>query len=213
MDENTNQTPIEPESTGGSKNTLPTLVSLLVLAVIVGVTLYLYIQNKTSKTSSKTSPKQESTKTAGDKTVPKNYVPTTTEEKKMAENLQKYGVVCRRFTSVEEALKTPEIACVLDLSNQKLTKLPENIAKLTNLTEINLSNNKITTFPTDLLNIKTLISLNLGNNNISSIPTNTVIPSTIQNLNLTGNNLSSTDMEKYQRTPGTPPPTPTQNKK
>lgn len=152
-----------------SKNTLLTLASILVLAGIVGVTLYLYIQNKTNKTAIKALPNQQVSNVKKDASIPKNYVPKTVEEKRMAANLKKYGVACRRFTSIEEALKTPEIACVLDLSGQKLSSLPDGLDKLTDLQQLNLSNNVFTSVPSELLKIQSLMLINLGNNKIVSV--------------------------------------------
>ena len=161
---------MNPNPTHDSRNTLFTLASLLVLAGIVGITLFLYIQNKTSKSlNESTSTKSQEQKIVVDKSIPKNYVPKTEAEKKMAANLEKYGVVCRRFTSVEEALKTPDIACILDLSGKKLSALPTEIFKLTDLQQLNISNNEFTSVPSDLLKIQSLMLINLSNNKIATV--------------------------------------------
>lgn len=198
------------ESASNGRNTLLTLASLLILSGIVGITLYLYIQNKTSKQS----PQVEKTPQI---TTPQ---PTQTQEKtelisgipvvgdKNIELVKKYGVVCRRFTSLDEALKTPEIACMLDLSDQNLSEIPENILKLTHLNELNLSDNKFTEFPEILFQSKTLLSVNLENNNLATMPDDikSKIP-TLQSVKLKGNNLSEEVIEKHQRLISSPLPT------
>src|SRR3989344_5386043 len=71
-------------------------------------------------------------------------------------------VVCKRFTSLEEALKNVEIACVLDLSNQNLATVSADIKKLTKLNELSLKNNKLTEFPSAITGIPTLVTLDLS---------------------------------------------------
>ena len=75
-------------------------------------------------------------------------------------------VVCKRFTDLNEALKTPDIACILDLSNQNLTIVPSDITKLTKLADLSLKGNNLTTFPS--VKIPTLISIDLSGNNITT---------------------------------------------
>ncbi|PIZ96349.1 MAG: hypothetical protein COX79_05330 [Candidatus Levybacteria bacterium CG_4_10_14_0_2_um_filter_36_16] len=196
MDPNT-PTPVapQPEAPKSSKKTLLTLVSILVLLGIVSLTLFLFIQNKQNQTTGK---KETSQKTAQqnkkesvvDKTIPKNYIPTTAAEKKMATNLQKYGVVCKRFTSLEEALKTPDIACVLDLSGKGLTSLSDNITKLTYLNTIDLSNNNFSVFPLQLLEIPSLQSIDLTNNKLTVTPNVSKLKN-LQSLILTGNPITN----------------------
>lgn len=195
-----------PEPSNGGRNTLLTLASLLVLACIVGITLYLYIQNRTTKLSSNTPGSQQNDTTQPQNNAQIEAIPTMTQEQQK----ETYGdVVCRRFTSIEEAIQVPEIACVLDLSEQNLTDLPEYITKLTKLNELNLSINKFSEFPTVLYEIKSLTSINLENNNLSSIPEDisTQLPS-LQSIRLEGNNLSKEVVEKYQNLNTLPSPIP-----
>ncbi|MDO8335674.1 MAG: leucine-rich repeat domain-containing protein [Candidatus Saccharibacteria bacterium] len=188
-----------PGSKSG-KNTLLTLGSLLVLAGIIGITLYLYIQNKTNTpTKSKIVAKIEPA-TTKDTTKPTPYVPTTPEEKKMAANLEKYGVICRRFTSVEEALKTPEIACVLDLSNQGLTSIPSEITtnRLQNISELNLKNNKISSIPQEIFSLKSIIKVDLSNNRIATLPSSIAKTDRVLLLILKGNEISKTNIQQLK---------------
>ncbi len=58
----------------------------------------------------------------------------------------------------------------LDLSGKKLTKIPEAIAKLTNLTQLYLSSNQITEIPEAIANLTNLTQLYLSYNQITEIP-------------------------------------------
>lgn len=182
------------ENQSSGKYTLVTLASLLVLAGVVGITLYLYIQNKNGKISfekSGESPKEGQITDSQLAVIP---TMTKSEEEKIYGN-----VTCRRFTSISEALSVPDIACNLDLSNQELSSLPDSISRLTNLTEINLSNNKFTEFPSVLLGMNQLFTINLENNKITTIPNEITTKLTrLQSLYLKGNSVSSMDVAKYQ---------------
>ncbi|TSC66075.1 MAG: small GTP-binding protein, partial [Microgenomates group bacterium Gr01-1014_80] len=79
-------------------------------------------------------------------------------------------VVCKRFTSLKEALANVEIACVLDLSNQNLTSVPADITKLIKLNELSLKGNKLTALPPALLQLNNLVSLDLSDNQITDLP-------------------------------------------
>lgn len=96
-------------------------------------------------------------------------------------------VTCVRFTSVEEALKYIDKACVLDLSGQNLTTLPKDVLSLTKLSEIDLSNNSFTTFPKELLTLNNIMSINLTSNNISTLPVEILTNKTLQSINVSKN--------------------------
>lgn len=153
-----------PQENKPARNLIPIFISVFLVLVIAGIGTVLFILQKP-----KSKPKEEKPAFV-DKSIPKNYVPTTEVEKKMAADIKQYGVVCRRFTSVEAALKEIPVACELDLSNQALAEIPSDVDKLTSLNSIDLSNNSLTVFPSNLLEIKTLLTLNLDNNNITSFP-------------------------------------------
>jgi Leucine-rich repeat (LRR) protein len=185
-------------STTNSKNTLLTLASLLVLAGIVGITLFLYIQNKSGKIALNNYDKNP-------KITPQQPQPTLSIEQKKT----KYGVICRRFTSIEQALAQPEVTCTLDLSNQGLTEIPKDIAKLSYLQTLNLSNNNITKFSDVLVDMDNLLSVDLSNNNISSAgtikkPTSKILPDGLTSMHifqvvtLTGNPISEVEKSKFR---------------
>jgi Leucine-rich repeat (LRR) protein len=180
-------------STTNSKNTFLTLASLLVLAGIVGITLYLYIQNKVAKTTNglRTNNFMEDTN--------KSSKPEVVLGEKNQALVKKYGAICKKFISLSEAVKEAEVACELDLSNRSLSSLPKEVSKLTKLNTIDLQNNNFSTFPSELLNLNSIIRIDLSNNNLSSIPDDVIIklPS-LQTINLNGNvNLSEKIIDQY----------------
>lgn len=200
MDPNTQSStsPINPDQ-GGSKNTLLTLASLLVLFGIVGITLFLYLKNNKSNQNPSYGLNNEA----------KNSTPTNIQKKSPSTiairkpDLIKVNstVVCAKFDTLEDALFNSDKACVLDLSGQNLTTVPKDVYKLSKLTEIDLSNNNLTEFPYDLLSVKNIMSINLANNKISTIKAGTIIPGTIQILKLEGNNLDEKTVKQYSRMP------------
>jgi len=108
-------------------------------------------------------------------------------------------VVCKRFTSLDEALKNVEIACVLDLSNQNLATVSTDIKKLTKLNELSLKNNKLTEFPSAITGIPTLVTLDLSNNQIRQFPQDFGKLIKLQSLTLTGNNISESEKTKLKQ--------------
>ncbi len=174
---------IYQDSPSGSKNTLLTLASLLVLTGIVGITLWLYIQNRQGSQKTQTAQLTSNNSTNPD-------ITPITDNQRMESIKEKYdGVVCRRYTSIEEALREKEIACVLDLSGQNISTVPHAVSQLTNLAEINFSNNKITEFPEVLYILPKLISINLSNNRLTTNPEIKRLP-ILQSLDLSGNEIS-----------------------
>ena len=191
-----------PNSTNSSRNTLFLVSSILLFVVIVGATLYLLVQNQQEQAGVMTEDKIETEQTQAD------AFPTLTQEQQK----EVYGdVVCRRFTSIEEALQVPEIACVLDLSGQDLTELPEYITKLTKLNELDLSDNNFTEFPQILYQVKTLLSINLENNQLKSMPEDISVqlPS-LQSIRLEGNNLSESIVKQFAQITPAPQQQPAQ---
>ena len=78
--------------------------------------------------------------------------------------------VDKTYTSLEEALKTPDKVFKLDLSSQGLSSLPESIGNLTNLTELDLSKNQLKSLPESIGNLTNLTLLLLGDNKLNSLP-------------------------------------------
>ncbi len=193
------------------RNTLLLIGSILIFVTIVGVTLYLVVQNQKEQVEVITEDNLESEQNLV------AAIPTLTQEQQK----ELYGdVVCRRFTSVEEALQVPEIACVLDLSEQNLIEVPEGVYKLEKLNEIDLSINKLTSIPQKLIDMPTIVSINLSNNNISDVtdvknktapvitnPEATPAPFTgLQSLDLSGNPISKANQQKLKESFGSSNP-------
>ncbi len=95
------------------------------------------------------------------------------------------------FYSLEET-KNVSVDSVfrIDLSKQKLTKVPDEVLRFKNLKELHLNKNKLTALPKRLVNLKYLSILNLSKNDFS------VFPSPLCSMeNLTILNLSKNDIE------------------
>ncbi|OJJ14763.1 hypothetical protein BKI52_41760 [marine bacterium AO1-C] len=75
------------------------------------------------------------------------------------------------YDSFEEAFKTPEKVVVLDVSKQKLTKLPDNIDQLTNLKKLVLSENKLKELPANIVKLQNLQHLEIAKNKLKRLPT------------------------------------------
>jgi len=100
-----------------------------------------------------------------------------------------HEVVCKRFTDLSEALENIQIACVLDLSGKLNGSVSPDIAKLTNLNELNLSSNNLTQFPTAVLQLKKLKSLNLSHNQLESVPSEIGNMVSLQTIDLRNNSV------------------------
>jgi len=58
----------------------------------------------------------------------------------------------------------------LTLNDCSLTRLPDSLGQLTNLTELNLNSNELSTLPASINHLKKLERLVVGNNRLSSLP-------------------------------------------
>jgi Leucine-rich repeat (LRR) protein len=74
------------------------------------------------------------------------------------------------FNSMEDALKEPEEVLILDLSNQKLTEVPEEILLFTNLRQLILTKNRLVELPDYLGRLSQLTYLNVSANNLNALP-------------------------------------------
>lgn len=173
------------------------IAGVLVAAVGVGTSLYL-IQN-----NNPTTPAIDMDRTDED-TVP---TPTPDFTLSLEKVQEKYGIACKRYESISDALQAPETACQLDLSGQNLTSVPKELLELKNLTQIDLSNNNLASFPYELLKLPKITNLNLSENNINEFdPTDppSIMPSQmpqvnkIQQIQLQGNKLDRETIEKVR---------------
>ncbi|WP_028978978.1 leucine-rich repeat domain-containing protein [Sporocytophaga myxococcoides] len=77
----------------------------------------------------------------------------------------------KKYTSLQDALAEPEKVVKLDISMLKLTAIPPEIGKLTNLECLDVSFNRITTLPAEMANLKKLRYIDLtGTNYMAKLP-------------------------------------------
>jgi Leucine-rich repeat (LRR) protein len=179
---------IHNESPSSGKGILLNLASLLVLIGIVGITAWLYIQNKMTKplsSPSNTTVEKEATEMNNDNN---SSIPSLTQK----ESQVLYGTSsCKKFDSIEEALRNPESVCVLDLTGKNIKALPPTISGFKNLSEIYLTANQLESLPKEIGSFTKLRVLYAPGNKIKSIPTEIQLLTQLETLNLTNNQLSS----------------------
>lgn len=75
------------------------------------------------------------------------------------------------YTDLKEALKNPKSVKRLDLSKQKLSRIPSEVfTSFPNMYELVLSKNKLKTLPDELGNLRNLRILKLDRNKFESLP-------------------------------------------
>lgn len=156
---------------GSRKNILR--IMMIVLVVLVSGGVYYYLSQR----------------------QPKGYTPVTSETSQalpVQGEQSQLPIVCKLFSDIDQALKNVDIACVLDLSNQNLTDVPTEIARLTKLNELRMKNNRLTKFPAVLLQIPTLISLDFSQNQIRQIPQDLLVKlPNLQSVDFSQNQIST----------------------
>jgi len=180
--------------------------SLLMLAIVIGITLFLYIQNKQNSTTKQSDISQGVAQQNKKRSIYPEIIalPTLT-----AKGLnEKYpDVVCRRFTDINEALQAAPIACDLDLAGKGINALPNEITKLTKLKTLDLSKNNFTEIPNILTELKELVLINLSNNKLTTVP-DVLGLKNLQILILTGNQIANKPTVAQTSSTLTPPSSP-----
>ena len=200
---------IYQDNPSSSKNTLLTLASLLVLAGIAGITLWLYIKNSSERTPNSTtgSPIKIKSEKRAD-----NSNSALKSDIAASEDHSNIVITCKKFSSLEEALENKDLACGLDLSSNGLKEFPKDILKLTKLNDLNLSNNKLESLPKELFEMPLLMSINLSSNNIINLPTMTeskkteytkdkkiLLNQALQVIDLRNNKVTESDKRKFEK--------------
>ena len=139
------------------------IVSILIIFVVM-FSLYNYLIQRESVTETKTS----------------QVIAETEKEQMCTKNSSLTGDIIGDpgyFYSFGEIACKPEVAQILDLSNQKITDLqtqwlafPEDIAQFKNLEVLCLDNLNINEFPPDITKLSNLKYLDISGNPIKSIP-------------------------------------------
>jgi internalin A len=99
-------------------------------------------------------------------------------------HLALYGI---KLTEVPESIAQLTDLQELNLSNNKLMSLPESIAQLSNLKEIHLYQNQLMSLPEAIGQLPNLKDLNLSNNKLMSLPEVIAQLTNLQGLYLHGN--------------------------
>uniref|UniRef100_A0A8C4ZBC0 poly(A)-specific ribonuclease n=2 Tax=Gadus morhua TaxID=8049 RepID=A0A8C4ZBC0_GADMO len=108
-----------------------------------------------------------------------------------------------RVRSLSTALWSLTHLTALHLSDNSLSRIPPDIAKLHNLVYLDLSSNKIRSLPTELGNMVSLRELLLNNNQLRVLPFELGKLFQLQTLGLKGNPLAQEIMSLYQEPDGT----------
>ncbi len=95
-----------------------------------------------------------------------------------------------RLTEIPEAIASLTQLQNLDLSDNQLTQLPEAIASLTGLQNLDLSNNQLTTLPEAIASLTQLQRLYLDNNQLTQLPEAIAFLAQLQQLYLHNNQLT-----------------------
>nr|MBW4451109.1 leucine-rich repeat protein [Spirirestis rafaelensis WJT71-NPBG6] len=95
-----------------------------------------------------------------------------------------------QITEIPEAIAKLTNLTQLDLYNNKITEIPEAIANLTNLTQLVLYNNQITEIPEAIANLTNLTQLVLYNNQITEIPEAIAKLTNLTQFDLSGNQIT-----------------------
>jgi len=74
------------------------------------------------------------------------------------------------YTSLKEALKTPDSIYILNLKRDKLNEIPKSVFKLKNLRVLVLSSNKISGIPDEIANLSDLEELDISSNKFTQFP-------------------------------------------
>ncbi len=101
----------------------------------------------------------------------------------------------KKLTSVPEEIFQLAYLTKLDLSKNKLTSIPAGIGNLINLEYLNLSSNELELLPPETVTLVKLIKLFLGNNQLTSLPEGIGNLTLLEELSVSNNQLTSLPAE------------------
>ena len=105
----------------------------------------------------------------------------------------------KTYYSLKEALKDPLKIYKLDLSYQKLEKLPKEIENLNNLQRLSLWRNHLKALPREIGKLNNLQRLELGGNQLKALPKEIGNLKNLKKLYLRNNKLSEKEKEKVKK--------------
>jgi internalin A len=108
----------------------------------------------------------------------------------VAKGWEKLDLSSEKLTEIPVEIAKLTNLTQLDLSGNQVTEIPEAIAKLTNLTQLDLSYNQITEIPEAIAKLTNLTQLDLRNNKITEIPEAIAKLTNLTELNLSFNQIT-----------------------
>jgi Leucine-rich repeat (LRR) protein len=104
--------------------------------------------------------------------------------------LQSLNLSNNRLTALPESLGQVVQLPALDLANNQLTALPESLGRLARLESLDLYNNQLTALPESLGDLARLQSLDISRNQLTALPDSVGRLRQLHSLDLTGNSVS-----------------------
>lgn len=124
-------------------------------------------------------------------------LPSPTDAPVRAPNETVIDLSGQRLTKIPESVFKQTQLKQLDLSFNQLTGAPQaEIRLLQNLTSLNLSNNQLTGLPAELGQLKNLETLDVSNNKLTGLPLELGNLTQLRVLDVSGNDYSKQDLEQ-----------------
>jgi Leucine-rich repeat (LRR) protein len=135
--------------------------------------------------------------TADNKLVTSEQGSATTEQQPA---LKKLDLSNQKLTKVPNSVFNQMDLQELDISNNQITgAIQSQIGQLKNLKVLRASNNQMTGVPAEVGQLQNLQILDLSNNQLTGLPNELANLKNLKTLNLSGNNYSAQDLEVIMR--------------
>lgn len=103
------------------------------------------------------------------------------------------------FTSLDQALLSPDKVKILILKKERLTTFPDSALRtMTNLIKLDLSHNRIDQLPEDLFFLNKLKEFNLASNRLMTLPASIGTMTHLEVLNCSSNDLSQLPISLFE---------------